>query len=65
MVTRDDDVSNTVTVFINPDRVINFSMEDRDACEFAIVLAGYYRLMAGKFSLMPLPENLFRHILIQ
>ncbi|XP_021709477.1 uncharacterized protein LOC5575615 [Aedes aegypti] len=48
VVTRDDDVSNTVTVFINPDRVINFSMEDRDACEFAIVLAGYYRLMAGK-----------------
>ncbi|KAL1375188.1 hypothetical protein pipiens_001621 [Culex pipiens pipiens] len=48
VVTRDDDVSNTVTVFINPDRVITFSMEDRDACEFAIVLAGYYRLMAGK-----------------
>uniref|UniRef100_A0A182XVL1 Uncharacterized protein n=1 Tax=Anopheles stephensi TaxID=30069 RepID=A0A182XVL1_ANOST len=38
----------TVTVFISPDRVINFSMEDRDASEFAIVLAGYYRLMAGK-----------------
>ncbi|XP_053679719.1 uncharacterized protein LOC128730669 [Anopheles nili] len=48
VVTRDDDVSNTVTVFISPDRVINFSMEDRDASEFAIVLAGYYRLMAGK-----------------
>ncbi|XP_055547639.1 uncharacterized protein LOC129731566 [Wyeomyia smithii] len=48
VVTRDDDVSNTVTVFISPDRVITFSMEDRDACEFAIVLAGYYRLMAGK-----------------
>uniref|UniRef100_A0A182QHM9 FERM domain-containing protein n=1 Tax=Anopheles farauti TaxID=69004 RepID=A0A182QHM9_9DIPT len=48
VVTRDDDVSNTVTVFITPDRVINFAMEDRDASEFAIVLAGYYRLMAGK-----------------
>uniref|UniRef100_A0A182PFF7 FERM domain-containing protein n=1 Tax=Anopheles epiroticus TaxID=199890 RepID=A0A182PFF7_9DIPT len=48
VVTRDDDVSNTVTVFISPDRVINFAMEDRDASEFAIVLAGYYRLMAGK-----------------
>ncbi|XP_055642156.1 uncharacterized protein LOC129778971 [Toxorhynchites rutilus septentrionalis] len=48
VVIRDDDVSSTVTVFINPDRVINFAMEDRDACEFAIVLAGYYRLMAGK-----------------
>ncbi|XP_058055847.1 uncharacterized protein LOC131207253 [Anopheles bellator] len=48
VVTRDDDISNTVTVFISPDRVINFSMEDRDASEFAIVLAGYYRLMAGK-----------------
>ncbi|KFB43510.1 AGAP003128-PA-like protein [Anopheles sinensis] len=48
VVTRDDDISNTVTVFITPDRVINFSMEDRDASEFAIVLAGYYRLMAGK-----------------
>ncbi|XP_058822799.1 uncharacterized protein LOC131684172 [Topomyia yanbarensis] len=48
VVTRDDDVSNTVAVFITPDRVINFSMEDRDACEFAIVLAGYYGLIAGK-----------------
>uniref|UniRef100_A0A182V2D4 FERM and PDZ domain-containing protein 4 n=1 Tax=Anopheles merus TaxID=30066 RepID=A0A182V2D4_ANOME len=48
VVTRDDDVSNTVTVFISPDRVIHFAMEDRDASEFAIVLAGYYRLMAGK-----------------
>uniref|UniRef100_A0A182ILB6 Uncharacterized protein n=1 Tax=Anopheles atroparvus TaxID=41427 RepID=A0A182ILB6_ANOAO len=48
VVTRDDDISNTVTVFITPDRVINFAMEDRDASEFAIVLAGYYRLMASK-----------------
>jgi FERM and PDZ domain-containing protein 4 len=50
VVTRDDDISNTVSVFILPDKLITFSMEDRDANEFAIVLAGYYRLIAGELS---------------
>jgi hypothetical protein len=49
-VTRDDDISNTVSVFILPDKLITFSMEDRDANEFAIVLAGYYRLIVGELS---------------
>lgn len=31
------------------DRVIKFSMEDRDAVEFSLVLAGYHRLMTGGF----------------
>lgn len=48
MVTREDDVTNQVSVFILPDKLITFSMEDRDANEFAIVLAGYYRLIVGE-----------------
>ena len=48
VVTREDDVSCSVAVFIMPDKLITFSMDDRDANEFAIVLAGYYRLIAGK-----------------
>lgn len=48
VVTREDDVTNSVSVFITPDKLITFSMEDRDANEFAIVLAGYYRLIVGK-----------------
>lgn len=47
-MTREDDVTNSVSVFIAPDKLITFSMEDRDANEFAIVLAGYYRLIVGK-----------------
>lgn len=52
VVTREDDISNSVSVFILPDKLITFSMEDRDANEFAIVLAGYYRLIAGKCSVV-------------
>lgn len=47
VVTREDELSCSVSVFILPDKLITFSMEDRDANEFAIVLAGYYRLIAG------------------
>lgn len=50
VVTREDDVTNSVSVFVLPDKLITFSMEDRDANEFAIVLAGYYRLIVGEFS---------------
>jgi predicted nuclease of predicted toxin-antitoxin system len=50
IVTKDDDISNSVSVFIAPDKLITFCMEDRDANEFAIVLAGYFRLIAGKCS---------------
>lgn len=52
VVTREDDISNSVSVFILPDKLITFSMEDRDANEFAIVLAGYYRLIVGKCSVV-------------
>ncbi|CAG9804042.1 unnamed protein product [Chironomus riparius] len=48
VVTREDDISCSVAVFVMPDKLITFSMDDRDANEFAIVLAGYYRLIAGK-----------------
>ena len=47
VVTREDELSCSVSVFVQPDKLITFSMEDRDANEFAIVLAGYYRLIAG------------------
>lgn len=47
-MTKEDDVTNSVSVFIAPDKLITFSMEDRDANEFAIVLAGYYRLIVGE-----------------
>lgn len=48
VVTREDDVTSAVSVFILPDKLITFSMEERDANEFAIVLAGYYRLIVGE-----------------
>lgn len=53
-VTREDDVTSSVSVFILPDKLITFSMEDRDANEFAIVLAGYYRLLVGEYSYLGL-----------
>ncbi|GAB0097417.1 FERM domain-containing protein [Sergentomyia squamirostris] len=48
IVTREDEISYSVVVFMEPDRLVTFLMEDRDAIEFALVLAGYYRLAAGK-----------------
>ncbi|CAD7093520.1 unnamed protein product [Hermetia illucens] len=47
-VHREDDITKSVTVQMHNERVIKFIMEDRDACEFALVLAGYYRLLTGK-----------------
>lgn len=35
---------------MEPDRLVAFMMEDRDALEFRLVLAGYYKLMSGKVS---------------
>ncbi|XP_037956584.1 uncharacterized protein LOC119686158 [Teleopsis dalmanni] len=48
IVNREDDVTCTVGIFMQGDRVVKYSMEDRDACEFSLVLAGYYRLLTGK-----------------
>lgn len=45
---REDDLTHTVSVHLQNDRIIKFSMEDRDACEFSLVLAGYYKLLTGK-----------------
>ncbi|GBP39620.1 SCAN domain-containing protein 3 [Eumeta japonica] len=47
-VRRDDELSTTVAVFLRRDRVLGFSMDDRDATEMALVLAGYYRLTTGQ-----------------
>lgn len=57
MVSREDDVSNSVSVFITPDKLITFSMEDRDAQEFANVLTGYFRLLAGKLKMFTWRQN--------
>ncbi|KAJ6634839.1 FERM and PDZ domain-containing protein 4 [Pseudolycoriella hygida] len=48
VVTREDDVTHSVSVYIQPDKLVTFSMEDRDACEFTLVLAGYHKLITGK-----------------
>lgn len=47
-VTKIDEISDAVAVYIAPDRLITFPMEDREASEFVIVLAGYFRLLTGK-----------------
>lgn len=48
VVTREDDVTHSVSVYIQPDKFVTFSMEDRDACEFTLVLAGYHKLLTGE-----------------
>lgn len=50
VVSREDDVTHSVCVHIQPDKFVTFSMEDRDACEFHLVLAGYYKLLTSKTS---------------
>ncbi|XP_017844865.1 uncharacterized protein LOC108601477 [Drosophila busckii] len=47
MVHREDDVTCSVTIYMLGDRAVKFIMEDRDACEFSLVLGGYYRLLTG------------------
>lgn len=49
-VTKEDEISSAVELFMkDPDRqTLNFSMEDRDAEEFILLLKGYFRLLAGK-----------------
>lgn len=49
VVTREDDITHTVSVYIQPDKFVTFSMEDRDACEFTLVLAGYHKLLTGNY----------------
>lgn len=49
-ITREDDITHSVSAYISADKFVTFTMEDRDAIEFALVLAGYYRLLAGKLN---------------
>lgn len=49
VASREDDITYTVNVYIQPERFVSFSMEDRDASEFSLVLAGYHRLLTGAF----------------
>lgn len=48
VVHREDDVTCSVSIYMLGDRAVKFIMEDRDACEFSLVLGGYYRLLTGK-----------------
>ncbi|KAM7362091.1 uncharacterized protein ACRADG_012925 isoform 1-T11 [Cochliomyia hominivorax] len=48
VVQREDDITCSVNIFMQGDRSVKFFMEDRDACEFSLCLAGYYRLLTGK-----------------
>ncbi|KAI8121876.1 FERM and PDZ domain-containing protein 4 [Lucilia cuprina] len=48
IVQREDDITCSVTIYMQGDRSVKFFMEDRDACEFSLCLAGYYRLLTGK-----------------
>ncbi|KAH8311181.1 hypothetical protein KR044_004686 [Drosophila immigrans] len=47
VVHREDDVTCSVSIYMLGDRAVKFIMEDRDACEFSLVLGGYYRLLTG------------------
>lgn len=49
-VTKEDEISSTVELFMkDPDRqTLNFSMEDRDAEEFLLLLKGYFKILADK-----------------
>lgn len=48
VITREDDITHTVSIYMQPDRFTSFMMEDRDALEFTLVLVGYHRLIAGE-----------------
>ncbi|XP_065354698.1 uncharacterized protein LOC135949159 isoform X2 [Calliphora vicina] len=48
IVQREDDITCSVTIFMQGDRSVKFFMEDRDACEFSLCLGGYYRLLTDK-----------------
>ncbi|KAM8705852.1 hypothetical protein ACLKA7_010188 [Drosophila subpalustris] len=47
VVHREDDVTSSVSIYMLGDRAVKFIMEERDACEFSLVLGGYYRLLTG------------------
>lgn len=48
VITREDDITHTVSIYMQPDRLVSFMMEDRDALEFTLVLVGYHLLLTGK-----------------
>jgi len=48
VVHREDDVTSSVSIYMLGDRAVKFIMEERDACEFSLVLGGYYRLLTGE-----------------
>lgn len=50
VINREDDITHTVSICMQPDRIVSFMMEDRDALEFTLVLVGYHRLLSGLYA---------------
>ncbi|EDV91335.1 GH14593 [Drosophila grimshawi] len=47
VVHREDDITCSISIYMLGDRAVKFIMEERDGCEFSLVLSGYYRLLTG------------------
>ncbi|CAG9865501.1 unnamed protein product [Phyllotreta striolata] len=47
-VRSEDEVTRTVLVHLQSDKIVPISLEERDACELALVLRGYFRLSTGQ-----------------
>ncbi|XP_025834004.1 uncharacterized protein LOC108738555 isoform X2 [Agrilus planipennis] len=47
-VKTDDELTRTVLVQLENDKVVTIALEERDASELVLVLRGYYHIMAGK-----------------
>nr|XP_023020684.1 FERM and PDZ domain-containing protein 4 [Leptinotarsa decemlineata] len=47
-VRSDDEITRTVLVFLNTEKVVTISLEERDACELVLVLRGYFKLATGE-----------------
>ncbi|KAG5889216.1 hypothetical protein JTB14_018639 [Gonioctena quinquepunctata] len=47
-VRSDDEVTRTVLIFLQTEKVVTISLEERDACELVLVLRGYFKLATGQ-----------------
>lgn len=47
-VRSDDEVSRTVLIHLQNDKMVSISLEERDASELVLVLRGYFRLTTGQ-----------------
>ncbi|XP_072400466.1 uncharacterized protein [Diabrotica undecimpunctata] len=47
-VRSEDEVTRTVLVHLQNEKIVPISLEERDACELALVLSGYFRLSTSQ-----------------